>query len=360
MTVYGKWKFTGWRDENGIIRKVNLVDIRNDRTLTGKWTFTANTKFTLAYQVAEKNSWTPSNLSAPAAEKQYFRTEPVTAASVPTYTPGELYVDQELTLKGTWTFGGWKRNDTKDKDTVAAGGKFNMPGNDVTLTGQWSFTPDTYTVSYDIGNGTGTAPESHDSYDYSALSDKTGCVRASGIPFGASITLQALPDDVQVPKGTYFAGWSLEKPTADNLSTIKTQSPGAEVDDKMLEASEAKDHHVTLYAVYKPVGTATVEFDATPAEGGTVSLLSGSFTVAGSTVTGDDVVSTAAPKAGWHFDGWYEETGSDKTKVIEGLSNDGLTLTVTAKTMADKLGLLPKKVNSNETPAHEVRYVAVF
>lgn len=360
VTVYGKWKFTGWRDENGIIRRVNLVDIRNDRTLTGKWTFTANTKFTLAYQVAEKNSWTPSNLSAPAAEKQYFRTEPVTAASVPTYTPGELYVDQELTLKGTWTFGGWKRNDTKDKDTVAAGGKFNMPGNDVTLTGQWSFTPDTYTVSYDIGNGTGTAPESHDSYDYSALSDKTGCVRASGIPFGASITLQALPDDVQVPKGTYFAGWSLEKPTADNLSTIKTQSPGAEVDDKMLEASEAKDHHVTLYAVYKPVGTATVEFDATPAEGGTVSLLSGSFTVAGSTVTGDDVVSTAAPKAGWHFDGWYEETGSDKTKVIEGLSNDGLTLTVTAKTMADKLGLLPKKVNSNETPAHEVRYVAVF
>lgn len=360
VTVYGKWKFTGWRDENGIIRKVNLVDIRNDRTLTGKWTFTANTKFTLAYQVAEKNSWTPSNLSAPAAEKQYFRTEPVTAASVPTYTPGELYVDQELTLKGTWTFGGWKRNDTKDKDTVAAGGKFNMPGNDVTLTGQWSFTPDTYTVSYDIGNGTGTAPESHDSYDYSALSDKTGCVRASGIPFGASITLQALPDDVQVPKGTYFAGWSLEKPTADNLSTIKTQSPGAEIDDKMLEASEAKDHHVTLYAVYKPVGTATVEFDATPAEGGTVSLLSGSFTVAGSTVTGDDVVSTAAPKAGWHFDGWYEETGSDKTKVIEGLSNDGLTLTVTAKTMADKLGLLPKKVNSNETPAHEVRYVAVF
>ena len=361
VTVYGKWKFTGWRDENGDIRKVNLADVRKDRTLTGKWTFTANTKFTLAYQVAEKNNnWTPSNLSAPAAEKQYFRTEPVTAASVPTYTPGELYVDQELTLKGTWTFGGWKRNDTKDKDTVAAGGKFNMPGNDVTLTGQWSFTPDTYTVSYDIGNGTGTAPESHDSYDYSALSDKTGCVRASGIPFGASITLQALPDDVQVPKGTYFAGWSLEKPTEDNLSTIKTQSPGAEVDDKMLEASEAKDHHVTLYAVYKPVGTATVEFDATPAEGGTVSLLSGSFTVAGSTVTGDDVVSTAAPKAGWHFDGWYEETGSDKTKVIEGLSNDGLTLTVTAKTMADKLGLLPKKVNSNETPAHEVRYVAVF
>ena len=345
VKVYGKWTFSGWRDENDTIRKVNLVDIRKDRTLTGYWTFRPNTKFTLTYQVAENGSWTPSNLSAPAAAKQYFRTELVTAAGEPSYKQGELYVSPDLTLKGAWTFVGWKRSDTNDpKDTVAAGGKFNMPGNHVTLTGQWSFTPDTYTVSYDIGNGTGTAPESHDSYDYSALSDKTGCVRASGIPFGASITLQALPDDVRVPKGTYFAGWSLEKPTADNLSTIKTQSPGAEVNDKMLEASEAEKHHVTLYAVYKPVGTATVEFDATPAEGGTVSLLSGSFTVAGSTVTGDDVVSTAEPKAGWHFDGWYEKSDNVESDV---------TLTVTAAMMREKLDSLTE----NRTP---VRYVAVF
>ena len=342
VTVYGKWTFSGWRDENGDIRKENLADVRKDRTLTGHWTFMPNTRFMLTYQVAENGSWTPSNLSALAAEKQYFRTEPVTAAKAPTYTPGELYVDQNLTLKGAWTFGGWKRSDTGA--TVEANGKFEMPGNDVTLTGQWSFTPDTYTVSYDIGIGTGTAPKSHDSYDYSALSDKTGCVRASGIPFGASITLQALPDDVQVPTGTYFAGWSLEKPTADNLSTIKTQSPGAEVNDKMLEASEAEKHHVTLYAVYKPVGTATVEFDATPAEGGTVSLLSGSFTVAGSTVTGGNVVSTAEPKAGWHFVGWYEKSDNVESDV---------TLTVTAAMMREKLDSLTE----NRTP---VRYVAVF
>lgn len=356
VTVYGKWTFTGWRDEKGDIREVNLADVRKDRTLTGYWTFRPNTKFTLTYQVAEDGSWTPSDLSAPAAKKQYFRTEPVTAAKAPTYTSGELYVDSKLTLKGTWTFGGWKRNDTGEI-IPATTGSFKMPDRDVTLTGQWSFTPDTYTVSYDIGNGTGRAPEPHNSYDYSALPDKSGCVKASGIPFGASITLQALPDDVQVPKGTYFAGWSLEEPAEDNLSTIKTQSPGAEVDDETLEASEAKDHHVTLYAVYKPVGTATVEFDATPAEGGTVSLRSGSFTVAGSTVTGGNVVSTAEPKAGWHFVGWYEETATG-TAVQEGAGNEKLT--VTAETMADKLGLLSKKVNSNETPAHEVRYVAVF
>lgn len=356
VTVYGKWTFSGWRDEQNQIREVNLVNIRGNRTLTGFWTFMPNTRFTLTYQVAENGSWTPSNLSAPADEKEYFRTEPVIAANAPTYTQGELYVDQNLTLKGTWTFGGWKRSDT-GAIISATTGSFNMPDRDLTLTGQWSFKPDTYTVSYDIGNGTGTKPEPHNSYDYSALLDKAGCVEASGIPFGASITLRGFSGTA--PEGTYFAGWGLEEPTEDNLSTIETQGPGAVVDDETLKASTATDHHVTLYAVYKPVDTATVEFDATPAEGGTVSLRSGSFTVAGSTVTGGNVVSIAGPKAGWHFVGWYEETGSDK-KVTEGLREDSLTLTVTAETMAKKLGLLPKKVNSNETPAHEVRYVAVF
>ena len=356
VTVYGKWTFSGWRDEQNQIREVNLVNIRGNRTLTGFWTFMPNTRFTLTYQVAENGSWTPSNLSAPADKKQYFRTEPVIAAKAPTYTSGELYVNSELTLKGTWTFGGWKRSDTGA--TVEANGKFEMPGNDVTLTGQWSFTPDTYTVSYNIGNGTGTLPESHDSYDYSALPDKAGCVEASGIPFGASIKLRDF--DGNAPEGTYFAGWSIENPRSDNLDTIQTQGPSAVVDNETLKITKNGSHHVTLYAVYKPVDTATVEFDATPAEGGTVSLRSGSFTVTGSTVTGGNVVSTADPKAGWHFVGWYEETGSDKTKVTEGLSNNDLTLTVTAETMVEKLGPLPKKVNSNETPAHEVRYVAVF
>lgn len=359
VTVYGKWTFSGWRDENGNIRVENLADVRKDRTLTGYWTFMPNTRFKLTYQVAENGSWTPSNLSAPAAEKQYFRTEPVTAAGEPSYKQGELYVSPDLTLKGTWTFGGWKRSDT-GAIISATTGSFNMPDRDLTLTGQWSFKPDTYTVSYDIGNGTGTKPEPHNSYDYSALLDKAGCVEASGIPFGASITLREFTGTAPKTadgKDTYFAGWSIVKPTSDNLDTIQTQGPGAVVDDETLKASEATDHHVTLYAVYKPVDTATVEFDATPAEGGTVSLRSGSFTVAGSTVTGGNVVSTAEPKAGWHFVGWYEETATG-TAVQEGAGNEKLT--VTAETMADKLGLLPEKVNSNETPAHEVRYVAVF
>lgn len=53
VTVYGKWTFSGWRDENGDIREKNLADVRKDRTLTGYWTFVSNTRFTLTYQVAE-------------------------------------------------------------------------------------------------------------------------------------------------------------------------------------------------------------------------------------------------------------------------------------------------------------------
>lgn len=353
VTVYGKWTFSGWRDENGDIRVENLADVRKDRTLTGFWTFMPNTRFTLTYQVAEKSSWTPSNLSAPADKKQYFRTEPVTAAGEPSYKQGELYVSPDLTLKGAWTFGGWKRSDT-GAIISATTGSFNMPDRDLTLTGQWSFTPDTYTVSYDIGKGTGMKPEPHNSYDYSKLSGKTGCVKASGIPFGASITLREFTGTAPQTadgKDTYFAGWSIVDPTNADLGTIETQSPGAEVDDKMLEASKATDHHVTLYAVYKPVDTATVEFDATPAEGGTVSLRSGSFTVAGSTVTGGDVVSTAVPKAGWHFAGWYEKKSDGKLESVSAI-NDAI-LTVTAAMMQEKLG-------SNGTPVLEVRYVAVF
>ena len=347
VTVYGKWTFSGWRDEKGNIRKENLADVRKDRTLTGYWTFVSNTRFTLTYQVAEDGIWTPSNLSALAAAKQYFHTEPVTAAKAPTYTSGELYVDSKLTLKGTWTFGGWKRSDTKD--TVAAGGEFNMPGNNVTLTGQWEFTPYTYTVVYDTGDGKPISDSKYASYDYAALlgSSKSGLnAPSTGIPFGASIELMELPAGT-VPAGKYFAGWSRMNPngmTDVEINALPTQSPGIFVNDRDFEVRNTGEQ-VTLYAVYKPVGTATVEFDATPAEGGTVSLRSGSFTVAGSTVTGGNVVSTAEPKAGWHFVGWYEES--------DNVESDA-TLTVTAAMMRENLDSLTE----NGTPV--LRYVAVF
>lgn len=360
VTVYGKWTFSGWRDENGNIRVENLADVRKDRTLTGRWTFMPNTRFKLTYQVAEDGSWTPSNLSALAAEKQYFRTEPVTAANTPTYTQGELYVDQNLTLKGTWTFGGWKRNDTKD--TVAAGDEFNMPGNDVTLTGQWEFTPYTYTVVYDLGNGTQVDDPDNENYNYTALlgSSKPGLnAPSTGIPFGASIKLMELPAGTKIQDDKYFAGWSLVEPTSDNLDTIQTQDPGDSVGYRKLGITE-NGQKVKLYAVYKNKDVATVDFAVNDSNWGDVNTKSGSFTVRGSAVDEKIVSSTATPRSGYHFVGWYEKSDDGELKPVSASAINDATLTVTAAMMQAKLKPHTGSGGENGTPVLEVRYVAVF
>ena len=357
VTVYGKWTFSGWRDEKGNIRVENLADVRKDRTLTGYWTFMPNTRFTLTYQVAEDGSWTPSNLSAPADKKQYFRTEPVTAAGEPSYKQGELYVSPDLTLKGAWTFGGWKRSDT-GAIISATTGSFKMPDRDLTLTGQWSFTPDTYTVSYDIGNGTGTRPEPHNSYDYSALLDKAGCVEASGIPFGASIKLRDF--DGNAPEGTYFAGWSIVNPaTVGDVNTIQTQDPGDSVGYRKLGITE-NGQEVQLYAVYKNKDVATVDFAVNDSNWGDVNTKSGSFTVRGSAVDEKIVSSTATPRSGYHFVGWYEKSDDGELKPVSASAINDATLTVTAAMMQAKLKPHTGSGGENGTPVLEVRYVAKF
>ena len=141
-TVPGKWKFTGWCDENKNIREMELITVTGNRTLTGYWTFEPEAEHSLSYQFADSGSWSPSGSFTQT--ENYYRGESVTAASEPTYTQGELYVNSELTLKGTWTFGGWQRSDTGE--IIGANDKFEMPGDNLTLTGQWSFTPYTYTV----------------------------------------------------------------------------------------------------------------------------------------------------------------------------------------------------------------------
>ena len=44
---------------------------------------------------------------------------------------------------------------------------FSMPGNDLKLTGQLEFTPYTYTVVYDLGNGTTVDDPNNKNYNYS-------------------------------------------------------------------------------------------------------------------------------------------------------------------------------------------------
>ena len=356
-TVPGKWVFTGWRSgESGDsdIRETELIKVKGDRTLTGFWTFEPEAEHSLSYQFADSGSWSPSGSFAQTEE--HYRGESVKAASEParnqTTDGKDVLATDDVTLYGAWSFKGWQRSDDNE-GIVAAGDKFNMPGKDLTLTGQWEFTPYTYTVVYDTGDGKPIRDPKYASYDYTALlgSSKPGLnAPSTGIPFGASIELMELPAGTEIPDDKYFAGWSLVDPaTEKDVNAIQTQDPGDSVGYRKLGITK-KGQEVTLYAVYKDKGVATVDFAVNDSNWGDVDTKSGSFTVRGSAVDGKTVSSTATPREGYHFVGWYEKGA------LTPVSTDA-TLTVTTAMMQAKLDLLTK----NGTPVVlVVHYVAVF
>lgn len=363
-TVPGKWVFTGWHDgkENGssgndgdiVIRETELINVTGDRVLTGFWTFEPEAEHSLTYQFADNTRWSPSGSFEQT--ENYYRGESVTAAGKPAHNQTmdgkDVLVTGNVTLYGDWSFDGWKRSD--NEGIVAAGGEFNMPGNNLTLTGQWEFTPYTYTVVYDLGNGTTVADPNNENYNYSNLlgSDKSGInAPSTGIPFGASIKLMELPAGTEIQDDKYFAGWSLTNPegmTYVQINALPTQSPGIFVNDRDFGVGN-NGEQVTLYAIYKTYGVATVEFDAET--GGSVTSRSGSFNVKdGDVIPEQRVSSTATPRDGYHFVGWYEKDAQGGLSPVSKVA----TLTVTSDMMQEKLGSL----TGNGTPV--MHYVAVF
>lgn len=363
-TVPGKWVFTGWRSgESGDsdIRETELIKVKGDRTLTGFWTFEPEAEHSLSYQFADSGSWSPSGSFAQTEE--HYRGESVTAQAEPARNqttdekgnPIDVLATGNVTLYGDWSFNGWKRSD--NDSTIAAGRGFNMPGKDLTLTGQWEFTPYTYTVVYDTGDGKPISDPKYARYDYTALlgSSKPGLnAPSTGIPFGASIKLMELPAGTKIPNDKYFAGWSLVKPTNADLSDIETQAPRDSVGFRKLKVTE-NGQEVKLYAVYKNKDMATVDFAVNNSNWGDVNPKSGSFTVQGNVVEGNTVSSTAAPRDGYHFVGWYEKSDDETTLV-----DRNATLTVTAAMMQAKLNPLAESRGENRTPVLVVRYIAVF
>lgn len=363
-TVPGKWVFTGWRDENNDIRETELIKVTGDRTLTGFWTFEPEAEHSLSYQFADSGSWSPSGSFAHTEE--HYRGESVTAQAEPdrNQTTDEegnpidvLATGNNVVLYGKWSFDGWKRSDNEgdNEGIVAAGNDFNMLGNDLKLTGQWEFTPYTYTVVYDTGDGMPISDPKYASYDYAALlgSSKPGLnAPSTGIPFGASIELMELPAGTEIPDDKYFAGWSLVKPTSDNLDTIQTQDPGDSVGYRKLGITE-NGQEVKLYAVYKNKDVATVDFAVNDSNWGDVDPKSGSFTVQNGIVDNKTVFSEATPREGYHFVGWYEKGAQTPVST-------NATLTVTSDMMQAKLPLTGSGEENGTPVVLVVHYVAVF
>lgn len=296
--VPGHWLFQGWKEQGGTeYLGQEIANVTKDYTLVGSWDFIPNNQYRLTYNVGDHTTnWIPSGLGAVVQSNPlHYYQENVTSAAAPTIPAAEntILVANGTTFQGTWTFQGWKRSDTGDP----AGTSFTMPNHDLTLTAQWTFTPNTYKVAYDLNKGSGPVPEAHTSYEYTELNGKDGAETPSGIPFGALVQLKDFLGTP--PTGKYFAGWGRTPggPVA--------YAPEQNVSNANLGITE-DDTTVTLYAIYADVKAITVEFQGNNSQWGTVTPQSGSFTVTGS-VTGDAVISKAEPSPGYHFVEWRKD-----------------------------------------------------
>lgn len=325
--VPGHWLFQGWKEKDGTdYLGQEIANVTKDYTLVGSWSFIPNNQYRLTYDVGNHNTnWIPSGLGAVVQSNPlHYYQENVISAEAPTIPEKEktILVANGTTFQGTWTFQGWKRSDTRKivpADTT--GTSFTMPNHDLTLTAQWEFTPNVYTVKYDLNNDSSTEepPASHDSYTYPEIEGKTGVdTSKSGIPFGASVQLKDFPGPA--PTGQYFAGWGL-KPAGP-----VAYEPGQNVSNASLGIT-ANDTTVTLYAIYAEKQTITVEFQGNNPQWGAVTNRSGSFTVTDS-VAEKTVTSTAKPSPGYHFTGWKCETSEDtkKTETLEVMASQVQTL----------------------------------
>ena len=300
--VPGHWLFQGWKEQGGKdYLGQEIASVTKDYTLVGSWDFIPNNQYRLTYNVGDHTTnWIPSGLGAVVQSNPlHYYQENVTSAAAPKIPEAEntILAAKGTTFQGIWKFLGWKRSDTGE--IVPADESFFMPNQNLTLTAQWEFTPNTYKVEYNLNNGTEESLAGHDSYTYPEIKGKTGVIADKhGIPFGASVQLRDFPGTA--PTGQqYFAGWGR---TPDGPVAYE---PGQNVSNASLGITK-DDTTVTLYAIYAEKQTITVEFQGNNPQWGAVTPQSGSFTVT-KNVTGEDVTSMAKPNPGYHFVEWTKD-----------------------------------------------------
>ena len=329
--VPGHWVFNGWKDKSkldGGYLTGSIPNVNRNYVLVGDWTWVPNSKYQLSYFGGDNQTcWIPTEMSKVPDSSSHYQDSNVTVAGALTTTRDKVMLSDTLQLEGTWKFTGWKRSDTGG--IVPAGHSITMPGHNLTLTAQWEFTPKTYTVQYNLAGGGGTAPEGHTAFVYQPyVGRKTGVVEKDGIPFGVGITLKNF--EGTPPENTYFAGWSLTNTssmTDDEKENVPTQGAGAVVNSTMMEVTD-DNKEVTLYAVYRNTSKITVEFGVNDPNMGSVSVKSGVFTVAGDSVTGNNLTSVATANPGYHFTGWTVEVGPENGDNASFRPLDDASLTV--------------------------------
>lgn len=187
------------------------------------------------------------NYNYDGAENGSVRTDVGTPAVLPS----------EATRVG-YTFGGWYADPAC---TTAFDASASLNG-DVTVYAKW--TPEVYTISFDLNGGTGTAPESQ------------------SVAYGDTATEPANPSR----SGYVFSGWSTSQ-TGGDVFDFTTPVTGA-LTLYAQWTSESGGVTYTYYNNFDANDTSVYETD-TP-------------------TPGDRVTPPADPErsGGWHFDGWYD------------------------------------------------------
>lgn len=123
--VPGSWSFSGWY--NGTTPVSGEIEVTENITLTGTWTFTPNSMVTLHYEIVVKDEGAPqpeySTVTKPDDQTGYSGTDFNVAGSAT--TTDDTY---------RWTFHGWY---TDDACRNPAGASITLTGN-TTLYGYWT------------------------------------------------------------------------------------------------------------------------------------------------------------------------------------------------------------------------------
>ena len=158
----GTFTFSGWDASDD--PDLTTDGMEGNVTFKGVWKFTPDKTpdtYKVNYVVNGDNTYgSPSDAIIPTDGKAYNYNDKVTVADNLT-TTWKTSDGTSAGIPGTWTFNAWDKDDFEiTEDTV--------------ITGSWTFTPDTYKVTYEVkgdpayGSPTDTsAPvDSNNPYDY--------------------------------------------------------------------------------------------------------------------------------------------------------------------------------------------------
>ena len=147
--------------------------------------------------------------------------------TIPEYGSQSVSISSTKPTHPYMDFSGWLYNGR----TYQPGASLTLqPGQDVVLTAQW--TAKSYTLKFDIGNGSGSFP------------DKTGTSSTGTCSF------QLDGREPTAPSGYVFKGWA----TTSGGNVVYSASSSVAV--------SVNSNPMTLYAVYEPLPTYTLSFDA--------------------------------------------------------------------------------------------------